>query len=243
MKKKLLLLFTLLMVLSLMGCTSRQSSPNETATIEEYIGTKESSAGEESVPSEASSNTLQEKPNQIADKENSAKLSANENQKIEIHASFVTQKEAEQLAEKYLSETYGPNLKAVEAFVEEDDGNFNIFYDLKYGKDGFFRGPRIAVRVLCTGKTYLAAFSNKPYEDFDERLLEDITYEKLYAYTEAKLKELLGDQLISFKIDSVKVAFQDDRYLLEIYYIKEWKSKEDDPFPLSSGEILQYELS
>jgi len=241
MKKKLLLLFALLMVLSLMGCTSRQSSPNETATIEEYIGIKESFAGEESVPSEASSNTLQEKPNQIADKENPAP--PKENQNIEIHASFVTQKEAEQLAEKYLSETYGPNLKAVEAFVEEDDGNFNIFYDLKYGKDGFFRGPRIAVRVLCTGKTYLAAFSNKPYEDFDERLLEDITYEKLYAYTEAKLKELLGDQLISFNIDSVKVAFQDDRYLLEIYYIIEFRSKEDDPFPLSSGEILEYELN
>lgn len=149
------------------------------------------------------------------------------------------------LAINHVKEIYGVDVSQLEVKVVDKD-EYMVYFYLKYGADDFVYGANTNVVIQKNGRVSDSYYSLYRDEDFDEKLLDGLTREKVVAYAEEQARKqydaMKDYQFQKFDVEKICLEREDGgKYYLKIYGVVEYSLKQGND-TRSAGATYRYDF-
>lgn len=151
-----------------------------------------------------------------------------------------------EMAFEYARNLYGDDFNNFELqsfdYLEDVD-HYSIAFEETHGENGFITGRSSVVSIKSDGTVRNCVMANRYDRDnFDEKLLDGITEEKLEAYADKLAKASYGEIYINSTVEHVEIVSINGAYCLEIGTIVEYQSDIPEDRNPDTVEMYYYEL-
>lgn len=147
---------------------------------------------------------------------------------------------------KYAEDMFGSdfdNFEFCDFTYTEDTDLYSVDFCERHGENGFIIGRSGGTTLRADG-TVRSCLKSERYDrdNFDEKLLDGITEEKIEIYADKLAKAAYGDIYIDSKVEMVELVSINGAYCLEIGTIVEYQSDIPEDRNPDTVEMYYYEL-